>query len=132
MRTRKNLSISILLVLAICLVACSVTIGSNSSKSEQSSKSDFEGKTEVTTGEMEIRTGMIVNTVTIKKMVLQTGSITLTLYRPNGEVFLTKAFTAPVDTSDIIKMDMDTGVWKMKMEYKDATGNFFIKWNAHN
>jgi hypothetical protein len=132
MRTRKNLSISILLVLAIGLVACSAANGSTSMKSKQSSKADFEDKTEVTTGEMEIRTGMIENVVTIQKMVLQTGSITITLYRPNGDVFLTKTFIAPVDTSEGIKMDLDTGVWKMKMEYEDATGNFFIKWNANN
>ena len=130
MRTQGYLSVAI--VLAMSLVACSFAGSGTRMNSEQSSRSDFEDRTEVTTGEMEIQPGMIENVVTIRQMVLQTGSITITLYRPNGGVFWTRTFTAPVDTSDIIKMDLDLGVWEMKMEYQDGTGSFFINWTAHN
>lgn len=129
---KKPFSCFLIVFWSISLLACSARMDGNSSRSSQSSKKDFENETSTTISEMEILPLMVENVVTIKKMELSSGRISITIYRPDGEVFLERIYTAPLETSDVIHLDMDRGVWKMKMEYVGATGNFFIKWNANN
>jgi hypothetical protein len=129
---KRVFSSFLIVLLCLSLFACSMKADGNSSKSSHSSKSDFVDKTETTVEEMEILPLMVENVVTIKQMELSAGSITLTIYRPDGEIFVQKVYSAPVRTSETIRLEMDQGVWKMKMEYVGATGKYDIRWVANN
>jgi hypothetical protein len=38
---------------------------------------------------------------------------------------------APAGASESIPKDLDPGIWKMKLDYNAATGDFRIHWRAH-
>ena len=92
MRKRTYLSCLVLFVLATAFNACSGSKGDTSLNSKQTLKSDFKNETKTTESAMEIVPGMIENVVTISKLAIQTGSVTMTLTKPKGEVFFTKKF----------------------------------------
>ncbi len=132
MNIKKYWLIAFLLLIVIVTISCLLNKNGTDLRSSQTSETSFTAETKIIHGETEVRPGMVEHVVMIERMGLQEGSIKITLFRPDGELFTEKVYTAPVDTKETIKLGTEIGIWKMDIEYQNATGNYLIRWDAHN
>ena len=131
MERKINLSLVLLIMLALPLISACAVAGTRST-SASTSRSDFVAETQVKVHELEIKPAMSYHTLEIKTMNLDDGQLTFRLLTPDGNVRWKESFTAPAHYQKTLDLDMARGTWKLEIDLQSATGNYDIQWSASN
>ena len=95
MRIKTILNITLLAVLvSMCVQACSGT--GTSSTASSTSRTAFSSEISIEVDELEIKPEMSSNTLSIKKMSLDSGRLVFKLSSPDGRIQWEEAFAAPL------------------------------------
>jgi len=126
--TMKIYPALIVTLLVILFQACSAT--DITSTATSTSRIAFSDETSIDVDELEIKSEMNSNILTIKKISLSSGRLVFKLSSPDGHTQLEEVFTAPADYQHTFDLKVIPGAWKLEIELKNATGNYDIQWRA--
>ena len=129
----RNIIKIVLLVIIISATAQACSINGKSLYSSSTSKSTFTSKTDIEIDEVEVKQGMLSNYLVIKNISISTGRLTLKLYSPDGQIVWENTLEAPVNNyQHNYDLELTPGIWKLEIEFIDATGSYDIQWKATN
>jgi hypothetical protein len=132
---RMNRKIIVVLLFAgtlLLLSGCSAITAGTSQTSTKSEKSTFTAKTEVKETELVLKPGMVFHTLSIRRMKLTAGKITLTLTGPDGKVVWEQSFLDTADFRRDLTFDSLPGKWILRIELSEASGSYDLVWRAGN
>ena len=130
---KRSLFVVISLVGALLLLpGCSSYINGTQQKTTRSFKSNFTADAKTSETELVVEPLMVLHTLSIRSLRLSTGNLTLSLLAPDGTIVWERTFTAPTNFHRDLTLDSIKGLWILKVEQTDATGNYDITWKAAN
>jgi hypothetical protein len=114
------------------LPGCSSSVNGTSQISTRSEKSTFTAKTMTQETELIIEPSMAFHTLSIRRIKLTAGQLTLTLVGPDESVAWEQTYVAPADVRRDLTPDSLTGKWILRIEVSEASGSYDLVWRAGN
>jgi hypothetical protein len=75
---------------------------------------------------------MAFHTLSIRRIKLTAGQLTLTLVGPDESVAWEQTYVAPADVRRDLTPDSLTGKWILRIEVSEASGSYDLVWRAGN
>jgi hypothetical protein len=131
-KMKRHAGLGLLLVfLALVQVGCaqSVSHSGTNSESESRSRSDFTAETGSRTITLDVRPAMTSVDLDVQ-VTLSSGSATLRLTDPNGDVRWEEEIVAPASYSKSTGFEAVAGEWALEVSLENATGGYDIQWRG--
>ncbi|MBN2083898.1 MAG: hypothetical protein JW748_01650 [Anaerolineales bacterium] len=116
----------------LVLSACSTSVNGTRRVSTRSEGLTFTNSSDTYENELTIEPGMVFHTLSIKRIKLTSGGLTLTLIGPDGSVVWEQSFADSADFRRDLSLDALLGKWILRIELTGATGSYDLVWRAGN